>query len=91
LFCITASVPPEAAFRQVVSRALFHERKHVVGVEEHEVVGGPADRGEIVALDELADGGGGAEAQEGGDLAGVEERREGARGGGAAHAVEGGI
>lgn len=74
-----------------MSRALFDESKHVVGVEEHEVVGGSADRGEIVALDELADGGGGAEAEEGRDLAGVEERGEGARGGGAAHAVEGGI
>ena len=74
-----------------MSRALFDERKHIVGVEEHEVVGRPADRSEIVALDELADGGGRAKAEEGRDLAGVEERREGAGVGGAAHAVEGGI
>lgn len=74
-----------------MSRAPFDEGKHIVGVEEHEVVGGSAYRGEIVALDELADRGGGAEAEEGGDLAGVEERGEGARGGGAAHAVEGRI
>lgn len=74
-----------------MSRALFDERKHVVGVEEHEVVGGSADGREIVALDELADRRGGPEAEKGRDLVRVEERGEGAGGGGAAHAVDGGI
>lgn len=71
----------EAAFLRILSPAKLDERKYVFGPKKRGVAGAAAGRTELSALDELPDGGGGAEAQERGDFAGIEERGElGARG-----------
>lgn len=63
----------EAAFQRILSPAKLNERKHVFGSEKRDVSGATASGDELPALDELADGGRGAEAQERGNFGGIEE------------------
>ena len=71
----------EAAFLRILSPAKLNERKHVFGPKKRGVSGATASGGELPALDELADGGRGGEAQERGHFGGIEEIGElGARG-----------
>lgn len=58
----------EAAFLRILSPAKLDERKYVFGPKKRGVAGAVAGRTELSALDELPDGGGGAEAQERGEL-----------------------